>query len=97
MAGGERNAVDRAGSRSRRLTAYSGRTSEFGTNHSGCSRGHSAAEPAKYWAVRVALLHGPRIASQRYLLRLPDLADAELDDVLRIAAPIVRSLISPDS
>lgn len=45
-------------------------------------------------AVFAAVMMG--IVSQRYLLRLPDLADAPLEDVLRIATPLVRSLIAPD-
>ena len=35
------------------------------------------------------------IASGRYLLKLPNLADADLDEVIRIATPVVRALISP--
>ncbi len=34
------------------------------------------------------------IASGRYLLRIPGLAEAELDDVLRVAAPAIRALIA---
>ncbi|WP_018214628.1 TetR/AcrR family transcriptional regulator [Salinispora vitiensis] len=37
------------------------------------------------------------IASGRYLLRIPDLADADLEEVLRVAAPVIRSLIAPDA
>ncbi|WP_231904981.1 TetR/AcrR family transcriptional regulator [Streptantibioticus cattleyicolor] len=36
------------------------------------------------------------IASHRYLLRMPDLAEADLEDVLRVAAPLFRALIAPD-
>ncbi|SEF85728.1 DNA-binding transcriptional regulator, AcrR family [Thermomonospora echinospora] len=57
----------------------------------------AAADPAPdarlRAAVFAALMMG--IASQRYLLRMPDLAEAELDDVLRVAAPLIRQLISP--
>ncbi|MGK5639744.1 TetR family transcriptional regulator [Streptomyces sp. URMC 126] len=35
------------------------------------------------------------IATQRYVLCLPDVAEADLEDVLRIATPVVRSLIAP--
>jgi AcrR family transcriptional regulator len=45
-------------------------------------------------AVFAAVMMG--IVSQRYLLRLPDLADAPLEDVLRMVTPLVRSLIAPD-
>lgn len=33
------------------------------------------------------------IASARHLIKLPDLADADLDDVVRAAAPIIAALI----
>lgn len=36
------------------------------------------------------------IASQRYLLRMPDLAAADMDDILRIVVPMFRSLIAPE-
>ncbi|WP_327287022.1 TetR/AcrR family transcriptional regulator [Streptomyces sp. NBC_01198] len=45
-------------------------------------------------AVFAAVMMG--IVSQRYLLRLPDLADAPLEDVLRIAVPLVRGVIAPE-
>jgi AcrR family transcriptional regulator len=35
------------------------------------------------------------IAAQRYLLRMPDLADADLEDILRLAVPVLRDLIAP--
>ncbi|MFE4758501.1 TetR/AcrR family transcriptional regulator [Streptomyces mirabilis] len=35
------------------------------------------------------------IASQRYLLTTPDLADAELEDLLRVSIPVFRALIAP--
>lgn len=35
------------------------------------------------------------IASGRYLLRIPDLAEADLEDVLEIAIPVIRDLIAP--
>ncbi|MFJ8026783.1 TetR/AcrR family transcriptional regulator [Streptomyces sp. NPDC096311] len=41
-----------------------------------------------------AMLMG--IASQRYLLRLPDLAAADIEDVLRLAVPVFRDLIAPE-
>lgn len=37
------------------------------------------------------------IAVQRYLLRMPDVADADLEDVLRITTPLFRSLIAPET
>lgn len=37
------------------------------------------------------------LAIHRHLLRMPDLADADIDDILRVATPIVRSLIAPDT
>ncbi|MFI7190074.1 TetR family transcriptional regulator [Nocardia nova] len=40
-----------------------------------------------------ALMFG--IAAQRYLLKLPDLATAELDDIVRLAAPLVEQLLTP--
>ncbi|WP_344684474.1 TetR/AcrR family transcriptional regulator [Saccharopolyspora taberi] len=36
------------------------------------------------------------LASGRYLLRFPDLAEADLEDVIRVAAPVIRTLIDPD-
>ncbi|KRV49126.1 TetR family transcriptional regulator [Wenjunlia vitaminophila] len=36
------------------------------------------------------------IATHRYLLRTPDLAGADLEDVLRLAGPVIRSLVAPD-
>ncbi|MFI8793500.1 TetR family transcriptional regulator [Streptomyces sp. NPDC055105] len=35
------------------------------------------------------------IASQRYLLRMPDLAAADTDDILRLVVPVLRGLIDP--
>jgi AcrR family transcriptional regulator len=37
------------------------------------------------------------IAAQRYLLRMPYIADADLDDVLRLAGPAIRGVIAPAS
>ncbi|MEV4341726.1 TetR family transcriptional regulator [Streptomyces sp. NPDC049590] len=45
-------------------------------------------------ALSGAMMFG--IATQRYLLRMPDLAEARLDDVLRLAAPLFRTLIAPE-
>ncbi|WP_045741927.1 TetR/AcrR family transcriptional regulator [Actinoplanes rectilineatus] len=42
-----------------------------------------------------AMLMG--IAAQRYLLRMPYIADAGLDDVLRLAGPAIREVIAPAS
>ncbi|WP_262699497.1 MULTISPECIES: TetR family transcriptional regulator [Streptomyces] len=41
-----------------------------------------------------AMLMG--IASQRYLLRMPDLAAADVEDILRLAVPLFRGLMAPD-
>ncbi|CQA12627.1 Putative transcriptional regulator%2C TetR family [Mycobacteroides abscessus] len=37
------------------------------------------------------------IASQRYLLRLPDLADASDDDIVALVAPLLTALIAPEN
>jgi AcrR family transcriptional regulator len=37
------------------------------------------------------------VASQRYLLRMPDLAAADTEDVLRLVVPLLRDLIAPDA
>lgn len=44
-------------------------------------------------AVASAVLMG--MASQRYLLRMPDLHEADIDDVLRLVAPLLQSLLEP--
>ncbi|MFG1918583.1 TetR/AcrR family transcriptional regulator [Micromonospora sp. NPDC048898] len=44
-------------------------------------------------ALASAMMMG--IAAQRYLLRMPDLAGADLDDVLRLAGPALQALIAP--
>jgi AcrR family transcriptional regulator len=36
------------------------------------------------------------IARQRYLLRIPDLADADIEDILRLVTPLLRTLIDPN-
>jgi AcrR family transcriptional regulator len=36
------------------------------------------------------------IATHRHVLRMPDLAEADLDDVLRLAVPVLRELIAPE-
>ncbi|MGW1786673.1 TetR/AcrR family transcriptional regulator [Streptomyces sp. NPDC002143] len=35
------------------------------------------------------------VASQRYLLRMPDLATADTEDILRLLVPVLRGLIDP--
>lgn len=35
------------------------------------------------------------LATHRYLLNMPDLASADLEDIVRVAAPIIRRLIAP--
>ncbi|WP_433854623.1 TetR family transcriptional regulator [Streptomyces kronopolitis] len=37
------------------------------------------------------------IASQRHLLHLPDLAEADVEDIVRLAAPLLRGLIAPEA
>lgn len=36
------------------------------------------------------------VASQRYLLRMPDLAAADTEDILRLVVPVLRGLIDPE-
>lgn len=36
------------------------------------------------------------IAAQRHLLHLPDLARADLENILRLATPAPKALISPE-
>lgn len=44
-------------------------------------------------ALAGAILMG--IASQRFILRMPDLVDADTEDILRLIAPLLQSLIDP--
>lgn len=44
-------------------------------------------------ALASAVLMG--VASQRYLLRMPDLHEADTDDVLRLITPVLTSLLEP--
>lgn len=44
-------------------------------------------------ALAGAMLMG--IASQRYLLRMPDLCDVDTEEILRIVVPALRSLMGP--
>ena len=44
-------------------------------------------------ALAGAMLMG--VASQRYLLRMPDIADVDTDEILRIITPALRALIDP--
>ena len=37
------------------------------------------------------------IASQRYILQMPDLKDADVEDILRLITPLLRTLLNPDS
>jgi Tetracyclin repressor-like, C-terminal domain len=46
-------------------------------------------------ALAGAMLMG--IVSQRYILRMPVLKDADTDDILRLITPLVRTLLRPDS
>ncbi|OBJ71662.1 TetR family transcriptional regulator [Mycobacterium sp. 1274756.6] len=41
-----------------------------------------------------AMLMG--VASQRYLLRMPDLSDIDTEEILRVIGPALRTLIDPD-
>ncbi len=45
-------------------------------------------------ALAGAMLMG--IVSQRYILRMPVLKDADADDILRLITPLVRTLLHPD-
>ena len=36
------------------------------------------------------------IVSQPYILRMPDLTDADTDDTVRLVSPAVRTLLHPD-
>lgn len=45
-------------------------------------------------ALMSAMLMG--IAAQRFILRMPDLADADVDDVLRLVAPLLQRLLESD-
>lgn len=44
-------------------------------------------------ALAGAMLMG--IASQRFILHMPDLADADIEDILRLIAPLLQELIDP--
>lgn len=44
-------------------------------------------------ALAGAMLMG--IASQRFILRMPDLVEADLDEILRLVAPLLETLIDP--
>lgn len=44
-------------------------------------------------ALASAVLMG--VASQRYLLRMPDLHEADTDEVLQLITPVLRSLLEP--
>jgi hypothetical protein len=41
-----------------------------------------------------AMLMG--IASQRYLLRMPDLVDVDTEHILRLITPALRAVLDPD-
>jgi AcrR family transcriptional regulator len=44
-------------------------------------------------ALAGAILMG--IASQRFILRMPELSDADTEDILRLVSPLLRELIAP--
>jgi hypothetical protein len=46
-------------------------------------------------ALLSAVLMG--VASQRYLMQLPDLAAADDQDIVRILTPVLAGLLTPDS
>lgn len=46
-------------------------------------------------ALAGAVLMG--VASHRYLLRMPDLHEADPDDIVRLISPVLRSLLTPPS
>jgi len=46
-------------------------------------------------ALAGAMMFG--ITVHRHLVRMPDLAEADLDDVLRLAVPLIRSLLDADT
>ncbi|MEU7747922.1 TetR family transcriptional regulator [Nonomuraea sp. NPDC049158] len=46
-------------------------------------------------ALAGAMMFG--ITVHRHLVRMPDLAEADLDDVLRLAVPLIRTLLDADS
>ncbi len=37
------------------------------------------------------------IAAQRFLLHMPDLAEADVEDIVRIATPLLRGLVAPEA
>ncbi|MFI9649433.1 TetR family transcriptional regulator [Streptomyces sp. NPDC052040] len=37
------------------------------------------------------------VATQRFLLHMPDLAEADVEDIVRIVTPLLRSLVAPDA
>ncbi|MFJ9470859.1 TetR/AcrR family transcriptional regulator [Streptomyces caniferus] len=46
-------------------------------------------------AVFSAIMMG--VATQRFLLHMPDLADADVEDIVRITTPLLRNLVAPDA
>jgi AcrR family transcriptional regulator len=54
-----------------------------------------AADARQRAALVTAVMMG--IASQRFLLGIPDLADQDPDDLVRMASPALRALIDPDA
>ncbi|WP_223167166.1 TetR/AcrR family transcriptional regulator [Nonomuraea sp. SYSU D8015] len=53
----------------------------------------SGPDPRLRAALAGAVMFG--ITVHRHLLRTPDLAEADLDDVLRLAVPLIRTLLAP--
>ena len=46
-------------------------------------------------ALAGAMLMG--IVSQRYILRMPDVMDADVEDILRLITPLLQALLDPDT
>jgi AcrR family transcriptional regulator len=46
-------------------------------------------------ALAGAMLMG--VASQRYILKMPDLKDADVEEILRLIAPLIQTLLNPGS
>lgn len=56
--------------------------------------GHIDAPDARLRAaLAAAVLMG--VASQRYVLRMPDLSSADTEDILRLISPLLRELLAP--
>jgi Tetracyclin repressor-like, C-terminal domain len=45
-------------------------------------------------ALAGAMLMG--IVSQRYILKMPDVKDADVEDILRLITPLIRAILNPE-